>query len=171
MNFCQQPVQSTPAKPLLREERDRCRPSDFAFSDSSKQPKERLASGTLLSARSCAATASECNNSLFQRNRIQNINPGSAHFFRALRANIYVQILHVIHLRRIRPPRRQMHAQSSKHARNLFAVARDDNDWLSETQRIKHGIRWSLRQSLDPQITIGRNLAHDIAGLIDRRRN
>src|SRR5215469_8925219 len=64
-----------------------------------------------------------------------------------------------------------MHAQSSKHARNRFVVARDDNDWLSETQRIKHGIRCSLRQSLDSQISVGRNLAHDIAWFIDRRRN
>src|SRR6516162_5566674 len=64
-----------------------------------------------------------------------------------------------------------MHTQSSKYARNLLAVARDDNDWLSETQRIEHGIRCSLRQSLDPQISVGRYLAHDIAGFIDRRRN
>ena len=64
-----------------------------------------------------------------------------------------------------------MHTQPGKHAGNLFAAARDDNDWLGETQRIKHGIRLSLRQALDPQISVGCNLAHDIAGLIDRRRN
>ncbi len=106
-----------------------------------------------------------------RHNRVQHIHSGRAHLFRALRAQVHIDFVRMIHLGAVHASRLKMHGKPSKHTIHLFSISRQHPHRLGKIQRVEHSIRRRLRQALHTQIAVASNRAHRVTRLIDAGRD
>ncbi len=166
MNFGQQPIHSSPSRPMLRNECDGKRSLNFGWPRFLDQPQDRQQCGSISGRLAADFLSADSKQISLHGDCVQYVYSRRTNLSRALRSHVHEQFIRMIHLRAAGSPGLQVNAQSREHAVDLFSAARHYPHRLREIQHIEHRSHRSLRQTLHAQISVFADSADHVSWFI-----
>src|SRR5262249_17552225 len=126
----------------------RCRTFCLAVPYMFEQLQERRPSKTIARGWPSFSTFADREPIALQRDRIKKVHSSRVHFGGAARSDVHVHLVWMIHLRRVHASGLKMNAEPGENSGDFLSGPRHDPDGLRKMQRVKYGVRSTLRQAL-----------------------